>query len=83
MPAALSTPPNHHTTKYRQRQLISQYLRITRLAMVSARMAQSIHLLVLDLRIPLLNAGHESKNFCFVVCDINSEKEQLKVKLAV
>ena len=42
-------------------------------------MAQPIHFLVLDLRIPLQNAGHEAEEISFVVCDVNSEKERLQV----
>lgn len=71
--------PNLLTSKYRQPQLISQYPQITHWAAKSARVAQPIRFMVLDFRILLQNTGHETKDFCFVVCNVNSEKKRLQV----
>ena len=71
------------TSKYRLPQLISQYPRITHWATESARVAQPIHFLVFGFKDTLQNTGHEAEEISFVVCDVNSEKEQLQVKIFV
>jgi len=46
--------------------------------MESARVAQPIHFLVFGFKDTMQNAGHGTKDFCFVVCDVNSEKKSYK-----
>lgn len=42
-------------------------------------MAQPIHFLVFGFKDTLQNTGHKAEEISFVVCDVNSEKEQLQV----